>query len=86
MIGAPLKYLENFSAYRVAEDMMTFRSDLYRHTSLIKVRMMSVCRDLSWASSMIMAEYPFRSGWTMNYLRSMPSVMYFIIVPSEVLS
>lgn len=47
IIGPPLKYFENFSAYKVAEDMITLRSGLSKHKSLINVRMISVCKDLS---------------------------------------
>jgi len=42
MIGAPLKYFENFSAYRVADEIITFRSDLSRHTSFISGNIISV--------------------------------------------
>lgn len=42
IIGAPLKYSENFSAYSVAEDIMTLRSCLSKQTSLMSVSMISV--------------------------------------------
>lgn len=47
MIGAPLKYSENFYASRVAEDIITFNSGRSRQTSFINVKIMSVWRDLS---------------------------------------
>lgn len=56
IIGAPLKYFENFSDSSVAEEMITLRSGLYKHKSLIKVKIISVWRDLSWASSTIIHE------------------------------
>jgi hypothetical protein len=46
IIGAPLKYFENFSAYKVADEMITFRSGLYKQASLINVKIISVCNDL----------------------------------------
>lgn len=46
IIGAPLKYFENFSASRVADEIMTFMSGRSRQTSLMRVRMISVCNDL----------------------------------------
>lgn len=60
--------------------MITFKSGLSKQTSLMRVRMISVCNDLSCASSTIIAEYDFRSGSYMNYRSSIPSVMYLIIV------
>lgn len=86
MMGAPLKYFENFSDYNVAEEMMTFKSGLYRHRSLISVKMISVCSDRSCASSTIMAEYVLKSGSIINSLKSIPSVMYLMMVFSDVLS
>jgi hypothetical protein len=47
IIGAPLKYFENFSAYRVAEDIITFKSGRYKQASFINVKIISVCKDLS---------------------------------------
>jgi len=49
IIGASLKYLENFYAYKVADEIITFKSGLSRHKSLIRVRIISVWRDLSCA-------------------------------------
>jgi hypothetical protein len=42
IIGASLKYLENFYAYKVADEIITFKSGLSRHKSLIRVRIISV--------------------------------------------
>lgn len=49
MMGAPLKYSENFCAYRVAEEMMIFMSARSKARSFTRVRVMSVWRERSWA-------------------------------------
>lgn len=86
MIGALLKNSENFSAYNVADEIMIFISGLSTATSLIRVSKMSVCSERSCASSTIITEYEAKSGSSKNYRSNIPSVMYLIIVFSEVLS
>jgi hypothetical protein len=86
MIGASLKNFENFSASKVAEEIMIFIYGLSMATSLIRVNKMSVCRDLSCASSTIITEYDAKSGSSKNYLSNIPSVIYFMTVLGDVLS
>ena len=85
-IGASSKNLANFWASMVAEEIKSFSSGLNLAMSLTSPKRMSVCRVLSWASSIINAEYAPRSGSVRNSLSSMPSVMYFRIVLSDVAS
>jgi hypothetical protein len=83
-IGASSKNDENFSASNVALLISNFKSVRKRAISLTKPKRMSVCRVRSWASSIIITLYDPRSGSDRNSLCSVPSVMYFIIVRSEI--
>ena len=85
-MGAKSKYSLNFSASRVAEEIKSLISGRNRAISFTSPNKMSVCNVRSCASSTIITAYDARSGSPRNSLRSMPSVMYFSLVFSDVQS
>ena len=85
-MGAKSKYSLNFSASRVAEEMSSLISGRNRAISFTKPNRMSVCSVRSCASSTIITAYDARSGSPKNSRSSMPSVMYFSLVFSDVQS
>mmetsp|Transcript_15737 Transcript_15737/g.53725 ORF Transcript_15737/g.53725 Transcript_15737/m.53725 type:complete len:320 (-) Transcript_15737:241-1200(-) len=85
-MGQLKKYVENFSASRVAEVTMSFMSVLRLSTSLSRPNSTSVCIVRSWASSSISSEYWLRSSSSSASRSSMPSVMYLITVSGDVQS
>mmetsp|Transcript_16927 Transcript_16927/g.12103 ORF Transcript_16927/g.12103 Transcript_16927/m.12103 type:complete len:215 (-) Transcript_16927:973-1617(-) len=85
-VGTPPKKSENFLAFIVAEVMMILRSRLWAATFFSKPKRTSVFRDRSCASSIIIALYSSNNSSFRDSRNNTPSVMYLMIVLSEVQS
>ena len=85
-IGHSKKYVENFSASKVAEVTMMRKSFLLAQHFFNKPNKTSVWIVLSCASSSMMTEYCDILSSNNASLKSIPSVMYLITVSSLVQS
>eukprot|EP00968_Pinguiococcus_pyrenoidosus_P020565 scaffold2448_cov250-Pinguiococcus_pyrenoidosus.AAC.16 len=83
-MAASSKKAANFSASSVALETISLMSSRYREMSFSRPKSTSVWSVRSWASSTMMALYEAKSGSVSSSRSIMPSVMYLMMVFSEV--